>query len=154
MSNELLVNYDLTVEALVQECGFDWNNNGDINSKNFPTKRTGQHKVETKIYHFGKSMTSEEVFAEMEKDGFRPAELHELLTYRKKNPDEQIRCPVVELNSVWGRWGDRRFAVRLDGASFGRARDRFNYHEERYLILSDFDNEWGEYDRFLAVRES
>mgnify|MGYP001565934880 CR=1 FL=1 len=143
VENELLVNYDLSsIEALVKECGCDYNND-DITSKNFPTKRTGQCKVETKTYHFNKVMTSEEAIAEMKKDGFRPAETHELLAYGIKNRDEQRKYPIVGLGSVWQYWfGFRRVAYL------------YGYAGKRYLYLSFFGSGWYGGDRFLAVRES
>ena len=142
VENELLVNYDLSIEALVKECGCDYNND-DITSKNFPTKRTGQRKVGTKTYHFNKVMTSEEAIAEMKKDGFRPAETHELLAYGIKNRDEQRKYPIVGLGSVWQSWyGYRRVACLDSNAG------------ERSLYLLYFGRRWLVGYRFLAVRES
>lgn len=137
----LLVNYDLKVEAMVKEGKYDWKNN-DINAKNFPTERAGQCEIELKLFHFNKAMTSEDVIKEMDKQGYRPAELSELLALGAKHPDEQRKYPIIALGSVWRYWyGSRGVAyLRLDDSG-------------RELRLYCFDDGWHEDCRFAAVRK-
>jgi len=135
------VDYDLSVKALVRECRCDWNNE-DITTKNFLTKRIGQHEVKMKLFYFNRTVILEEAIAEMEKEGYRPAEFHELLAYGIKNPDEQRKYPIVALGSVWRYWFGFRYVAYLGGDG-----------DERGLGLGCFGDEWSEYCRFLAVRE-
>lgn len=135
----LLVNYDLKVETMVKEGRYDWKND-DINDKNFPSKRTGQKEIELKLFHFNKAMASEDVIKEMDKQGYRPAELPELLALGAKHPDEQKKYPIIALGSVWQDWDGGRYVayLRLGGS-------------ERKLGLGCYGIDWGEGCRFAAV---
>ena len=136
-----LVNYDLRVEAAVREGKYDWSNT-DINDKNFKTSHTGQKEVEMKLFHFNRYVESEEAIREMKKEGYRPAELHELLAFGAKYPDEQRKYPIVALGSVWRYWDGYRHVPYLwrDGS-------------ERNLNLNYFVLRWLGHYRFLAVRK-
>lgn len=136
------VNYD-TLELAIAAAAFDWQN-FDITPEHFPNAphEQGETHVETKLYHFGKDMSSDKVVAEMDKDGFRPATLRELLAFAVKNPDEQRKYAIVGLGSVWSRGGDRDVPfLCLDGY-------------ERGLSLYWWSDRWHGYCRFLAVRKS
>ena len=135
------VNYDLHLEAAIKSGNYGWTNS-DITNKNFLTKRTGQHKVEIKLFHFNKTMTSEEVIQEMDKQGYRPVELPELLAFGAKYPDEQKKYPIVGLGSVWRYWGGYRDVPCLGRRVGGRD-----------LLLDCFGGMWGESCRFAAVRK-
>jgi hypothetical protein len=79
----------------------------------------------------------------MEKAGYRPARIEELLALGASQPELQKEFPIVALASVWrGPGGDRRVPyLRWDVAG-------------RRLDLSWFEYGWtGDY-RFAAVRKS
>ena len=135
------VNYDLSVESLVANGKYDWKNE-NITNKNFPTTKKGEVSLNMELVHFNQTLTSEEVIADLKKRGFRPAELHELLSFGIQYPEEQRKYPIVALGSVW-RWDVGRRVPYLDGD--GGKRD---------LNLDYFDSLWVGYCRFLAVRES
>ena len=135
------VNYDLRLEAAIKAGNYDWKND-DITEKHFPSKRSGQAEIEIQLFHFNKVMTSEEVIQEMDKQGYRPAELPELLAFGAKYPDEQRKYPIVALGSVYQYWdGDRyvSYLWRGDG--------------ERDLGLIWFGVGWGASFRFAGVRK-
>lgn len=139
-NNVLLVNYDFTVESLVKKGKYGWSN-PSISSKKFPTKFSEQHKVETKLF-FDYTTYSEDIIVEMKKQGFRPAELHELLTYGIKNPEEQRKYPIIALSSPLRFWRPSRQVAYLG-----------NDRKGRVLDLYYFDTDWHKGCRFLAVRE-
>lgn len=93
------VNYDLTVESLTRGQYF-WQDS-DINDKNFNSGgRVGCCEVKFNLFHFNKVMTSKMVILEMNRLGYRPAELHELLTFRIKHPKERERHSIAALGTA------------------------------------------------------
>jgi hypothetical protein len=137
------VDYALKLIDAITAAAFDWKND-DIVEKNFPNQahETGEQNLTVKLYHFGKDMSSEDVVSAMDKDGFRPATLRELLAYAVKNPDEQRKYPIVGLGSVWGHGGHRSVPY-LDLGGGGRE-----------LGLGWWSDGWYGRCRFLAVRKS
>ena len=139
----LSVDYALKLIDAITAAAFDWKND-DIVEKNFPNQahETGEQNIQVKLYHFGKDMSSEDVVSAMDKDGFRPATLRELLAYAVKNPDEQRKYSIVGLGSVWSR-GDGRGVPCLSLSGRGRG-----------LGLGWWGGGWRGYCQFLAVRKS
>ena len=137
----IFVDYTKSIEELVKLGKYDWAN-GDITTKNFPTKRSGKMKTEINLIHFDRSISSEEVLKELDKMGYRAAELYELLTFGARYPDVQREFPVVALGSVWQSPSASRCVAYL------RRRD-----SKRYLLLYDFGRGWSAYCRFAAVRK-
>ena len=135
------VNYDLSVESLVAQGKYDWKSSY-ITSKNFSTTRKGEATLNLELVPLNQVLTSEEVIAELKKQGLRPAELHELLAFGAKYPDEQRKYPIVALGSVWRYWDGYRHVPYLwrDGS-------------ERNLNLNYFVLRWLGHYRFLAVRK-
>ncbi len=138
----IFVDYTRPLADLIKAPGFDWVNS-DITEKHFPITNRPNGDVEMKIFHFNRDMGSDEAIREMEKRGYRPAELPEALAYAKANPDEQRKYPILILGSVWRHWDGRRdFPYLWDGGS------------GRRLSLDWFDDEWRSGCRFLACRKS
>ena len=85
--------------------------------------------------------STEEVLAEMEKQGLRPALVEELICFAERYPDEQRNLWIVALgSSAMGRGG--RYVAMLDGVS-GR----------RILEHEWFGIGWHRSLRFLFVRK-
>jgi len=135
------VNYDLSVENAVKAGKYDWSNS-DITTKNFPPKRKGKAGIELTLFHFNRSMESDEVVREFDKQGLRPAELPELLSFGAKYPDIQRDFPVVALGSFWRRPFGRRRCAYLYGHGFRRS-----------LCLHWLAFGWHDDYRFAAVRK-
>lgn len=89
---------------------------------------------EYKIFKFDKIVTSEEVIEEIKKEGYLPATLSELLTYKG------IEDWLIALGSVGKVDGDR-YVPYLDGSV-----------SERGLDLRWWGRDWDGNCRFLAVR--
>ena len=137
----LSVNYGMSVEDAVKLGRYNWAN-GDINDKNFPTKRTGKAEVVVELIHFDRYISTDNALHELDRMGMRPIELHELLAFGEKYSDVQREFPIVALGSVWqDRDGSRRVPC-LGGNGSGRR-----------LSLGWFEGDWGDVYWFAAVRK-
>lgn len=137
---QFFVDYGMTLEQMIAAGNYDWKND-DITAKRFPLSGTGKVAFEPKLFHFDRDISSENAIKEMEKDGFRPAKIEELLAYGAILPEEQRKYPIVALGSVAKIGGIRHVAC------LGRNGSR------RRLSLSWFGLDWdGDY-RFLGVRK-
>jgi hypothetical protein len=135
------VDHSRTVEEMVAAGKCDWSNS-DISSKHFPSDKKGKVEVNIELVHFNRTMESDEVLRELDKQDLRPATLPELLAFGATYPDKQREFPIVALGSVWrGLDGDRVVACL-----YGNAGDRG-------LGLDWFVYGWGDDCRFAAVRK-
>ena len=99
-------------------------------------------EVAFEYVHMGRDASTDEVLAEMDRHGLRPALYEELLAFGAKYPDEQRQFPIIALGSVWRGFGGRlRVAYLSRGGS------------ERSLSLYWFGGDWNGFCRFLAVRK-
>ena len=137
----LTVNYGLSVEDAVKLGRYDWANS-DINSSNFQTKRSGTAEVVVELIHFNRYISTKDALSELDRMGYRTAELHELLAFGEKYPNVQREFPVVALGSVW----QDRSGVR-DIPYLGR------YGSERGLYLDWVGHGWDEVYWYAAVRK-
>ncbi len=104
----ILVDETKMVEELVFEGKYD-RSNSDVVSKNFPCPKNGtKDNKNIVLFHFGKMMTSEQVIAKMDREGYRPATVHELLALGACHPDLQRQFPIIALGSVCVLNGKRR----------------------------------------------
>ena len=137
----LTVNYDLSVEDMVKLGKYDWTNS-DITSEHFPVTRQGKSEVEVELVHFDRVMSSNDVLRELDKQGYRPADLRELLDFGAAYPEEQRKYPIAALGSVWQLPNGRRRVADLVGSAGYRG-----------LGLDWLEDDWNEFWRFLAVRK-
>ncbi len=137
----LFVDYTRSLAEMLKDGRFD-SVNSDITEKHFPITKRPNGKVEMKMFHFNRPISSEQAIQEMDKEGYRPAELPEGLAYVQANPDEQRKYPIILLGSVWLHWSGRRSVPCLD-----------RWSDERRLDLVWFELGWHECYRFLAVRK-
>jgi hypothetical protein len=93
------VNYDLQLEVAIKDSEYTCKSDGIIDNK-FPSKRSGSAKIDIRLVHFGKNISSKDVLKKIDKMGLRPAEFLELLALGAKHPNEQGEYPIVALGSV------------------------------------------------------
>ena len=136
----ITVNYGLSLKEMIAAGGYDWKND-DITEARFPVPTGSPVELDTELIHFDYDISSENVVAELDKKGYRPATIHELLAFGAKYPNKQREFPIVALGSVAGVGGDRRVAY-LDGGGDGRR-----------LGLGWWVGGWSRSYRFLAVRK-
>lgn len=136
----ITVDYSLSLEQMIAAGKYDWSNS-DITAKRFPLKGSGKSELEPKLFYFGQDMSSEKVIAEMDKEGFRPCTIEELLAIGEQHPELQRKFPMVALGSVAELDGDRSVAY------LGRN------DSKRKLRLHWFGPGWPDIYRFPAVRK-
>jgi len=138
---KVVVGYTRTLKQMIHAGNYDWVN-PDINEMNFKVEGQGKQEKEVVLFHFGRSISSEDAISEMSKAGYRPAKIEELLALGAAYPELQKEFPIVALGSAWqSPDGNRRVPCLL---WFGR---------ERYLDLYWFGLDWDEDYRFAAVRK-
>ena len=138
-TSKQIVNYDRSIKDSVKAGKYDWTND-NITDANFPSKEKGEREVEFGVFHFNKTMMSDDVIAKMKLEGFRPATMKEELAYGEKNPEEQRKYPLVALGSVASLVGSRQVGCLYESSSGRRA--NLNY----YVSV------WRGRFRFLGVR--
>lgn len=97
-------------------------------------------KVE--LVHFDRVMPSDEVLAELDKRGLRPASLREMLVWANQKGGWNGKDSVVALASVWRGWDDRRVPYLWCDAG------------GRFLFLGWLDRGWYEHCRFAAAKKT
>jgi hypothetical protein len=102
---------------------------------------TENREVAFEYVHMNRDASTDEVLAEMDRKGLRPALYEELLGFAEKYPDEQRKYPIVALGSETGVHGIRCVAYLWRG------------DHGRNLCLGWVDDDWDDRDRFLAVRK-
>ncbi|MCR4280067.1 MAG: hypothetical protein NUV82_01420 [Candidatus Komeilibacteria bacterium] len=140
----LVVNYDQTLKKMIEAGKYDLVNRC-ITEENFPLSNELAGKktsVSAKLFHFDRSISSEDAISEMDRAGYRPATLAELLALGEAQPELQRQFPIIALGSVWrDAYGDRDVPeLSVDGY-------------ERRLFLDWFDRDWDARCRFFAVRK-
>lgn len=136
------VNYGIPLAAMIAGGRFD-KKNSDITAQNFPIHGSGMSSIEITLFYFMCVMNTDAVLAEMDRCGYRPAALPELLALGAAQPELQRRFPIIALGSVWDHRDDNRDVVFLDG----------NY-ARRSLNLRWYEGCWDNFCRFAAVRKS
>jgi hypothetical protein len=134
----LAMNYDEPIESLVLAGRYDYANS-DITSLHFPTKRSGAANLAGRLVHFNRAMSTKEAVKELGEMGLRPGELHELLAFGIRFPEEQRKYPIIGLGSAWQNPHGFRCVPYLD-------RDG----SERSLVLYWLEVDWFDRCRFLA----
>ena len=128
------------LQCLIKAGKYDYVN-PNITEKNFPVPENYVLGSDPKIFHFSRNVSSEDVVKEMDKEGYEPAMIWDLLDFGAKNPEEQRKFPIVGLGSV-GEVGGHRYVPYLDGDD-----------SERDLDLCWWGHGWDAFYRFLGVRK-
>lgn len=141
---KLAIDYTKTVEQVIADSNYDWKND-DITSQHFPVspEMIGKKaEVSAKLFHFNCDISSDDVISEMDKAGYRPATLMELLVLGFLFPELQRQFPIVALGSVWHSARVTRHVPCLDVSGI-----------KRKLNLLWFDGVWFAHYRFLGARK-
>ncbi len=137
----VVVDYTKSLSQMVKAGKYELVNSNII-ADHFPIKGEGQQEVEVTLFHFGRTMSSEEVISELKKAGYRPARIEELLALGAERPELQKQFSVVALGSVWRSPVGGRSVPCLDWCAAGRN-----------LRLRWLGFGWGGGWRFAAVRK-
>jgi len=141
---KLVIDYTKTIEQAIADGNYDWKN-ADITAKNFPISLEMIEKkieVSIKLFNFNCDISSEDAISKIDKAGYRPATLVELLVLGFLFPELQRRFPIVALGSLWRNAFGDLCVPYLDMRC-----------DRRKLDLNWFDDDWGTYDCFLVIRQ-
>jgi hypothetical protein len=112
---KVTVDYDQPLSQAIAAGGYDFVYEY-ITPENFPPARKGKVTVEIAVIDMGRNATADEILAELDRRGFRPANLQEFLTYGAENhvpPPRKVW--TVALGSGWrSREGDRYVPVLIE----------------------------------------
>lgn len=137
----LEVDGTLTLEQMIANGKYNWKND-DITSKKYPIADKTKRTAHMELFHFDRDISSEKAVKEMEKAGFRPATIEELLTLGENQPELQRQFPIIALGSV-------------AGFSFGRSVPYLGSGGgDRNLGLNYWAGGWNADVRFLGVRKN
>jgi len=73
-------------------------------------KKTGREEKEIVLFRFADPKPLDEVIAELERAGYRPAELEDLLALGATYPNLQRRFPIMALGSIFTSPDGQRWA--------------------------------------------
>jgi len=132
------VDYGKNVEDGVKAGYYDWACS-KITSERFPTEWKRTAKIEVELIHFNRSISTDEALLELDRMGYRPVELHELLAFGEKYQEIQREFPILALGSVFR---NRCVVLGLNGDK-----------TRRYLNLFVEEHDCAENCRFAAVRK-
>lgn len=127
----------MTLQTLIKPLKLNYVNS-DITDKNFPYVK--QEKGEFELLHFDKDISTEDALKEIDKRGFRPATIHEMLEWAKDNWKGEA---IVTFGSVW----QSPYGFRYVGCLC-------YYDDRRELSLYWIGYDWHDRCRFAAVRKS
>jgi len=140
-SIKIVIDYTKTLAEMISAGKYDWTDS-DITSNSFPVKGEGKQEREHVLFHFNRFISSDDVIKEMDKAGFQPAVIEELLALGEAQPELQKQFPIVALGSVW-----------RDSDGYCHVPCLSRYGVERGLNLDYFEDDWDEDYRFLARRK-
>lgn len=135
---KVTVDCSRTLEDMIAVGNYDWVNK-NITQEHFQVLSQGKLEKEVVLFHYEKSMTSKEAISRMDKEGFQPAVIEDLLALGEAHPDLQKQFPILALGSVWRCNRDVPY-LGWDGL-------------RRYLNLDWSGRQWSVYCRFVAVRK-
>lgn len=135
--------YDLSLTEMIAAGKYDWVD-GDITADHFSIGGgLVEVSVGVELVHLNHVVGSEDVpDDELDRAGFRPASLAELLAFGARYPEEQRKFPIFALGSGWQDCDGCRNVPVLWSRS-----------GERLLGLAWFESRWCGNIRFAAVRK-
>lgn len=156
----LTIDYAKTPEQVIADGNYALEDPFNIASKNFPIspEMIGKKvEVATKLFHFNRDISSsDEVIAEMDKDGYRPATLMELLALDSLLPALQRQFKIAALGSVWYEDNSASYVPCLyvsDSSSIGDYLNAGNFRRELNRSGSGTVLPWNASSRFLGVHK-
>ena len=138
---QVTVDYGQLLVDMIKAGNYDWKSD-DITAEHFPVQGEGKKEKEVTLFHFKREISSETAISEMDKAGYRPATIEELLALGYSYPELQKQFPIVALGFGWQNQCDYCCVPCLDLHITGRR--LWLYHSE---------SDWRECCRFAAVRK-
>jgi hypothetical protein len=138
------VNYDHPLELAISAGEYD--DKDRIAELEFPSNRRGTWKVAVAIAFFNREMTSDDVLQEFHRQGFRGAEVRELLAWQVHHWSSHSAVSIVALGPGGAKPDSKRQVVYVE-----------NYHRPRGAVhnlrTSPWKDKWDSRFRFAAVMD-
>jgi hypothetical protein len=115
--------------------------NPDITAERFPVDGTGKKMFRTKLFHFDRYISSEEVVAAIKDENFTPGNHVHGFAFGAAFPEQQRKHPIACLGSSAQVLGGR-VVVYLDRVG-----------DKRGLRLSNWNDGWNDGWRVLGVQD-
>jgi len=98
-----LVDYNLSVEEMVEMCNFDWASCPSTSDYfPIPENKIGKKEIiSCKLINFKEVVDIKESAKKIEKTGLRPATFHEGLAFARNHPELQKELPILVIGSPW-----------------------------------------------------
>lgn len=93
------VNGDLSLSEAIAAGEYD-DVNDNITAEHFPVSYASTKTVNIALVHRNRVVQSEDIFAEMDREGYRPATIWELLALGAEYPDLQRNFTIFALGSI------------------------------------------------------
>jgi hypothetical protein len=136
----IAVDYGTSLPDMIKAGRYDWVN-PNITPEKFPVEWTGTKAFHTKLFAFGRDISSDDAVAGMRSEGFTPASHVHGLAFGAAFPEEQRKYPIACLGS----------SAQVRGAL--HVVYLYRHVDERSLSLSDWRGGWHDSWRFLGIRE-
>lgn len=137
----LTVNYGQPLAAMIAAGKYD-RKNDDITAKRSPLTGEGLVEVEACLFHFDRSISSEDAVKAIEtadkQNPWTPGQIEHVLSFGTFFPEEQHKYPVVGLGSV----------VKINGNR--NVPELWKNDAKRKLDLNWWKDDWNENYRFLG----
>ncbi len=95
----MTVDYGQTLVKMIAAGHYDWVNI-DITAKNFPIVGKGKQKLVSRLIHFNRDISSDDVGEKLDTRGLRAATIAELLAFGMTFPEVQRKFPIIALGSL------------------------------------------------------
>jgi len=114
----ITVNHKLSLAEMFAQAGYT---DGLHIAEAFPTKGTGVKELVAELIQFGRKITSQEVVAEMDNHGLRPATIEELFAFCGQHRRHDLHEGVYDFSIL---------AIGTEADVFGNGRMNVAWHHE------------------------
>ena len=136
----VFVHYDDGIAEMVVAGHYDYVN-PNISPDTFPLQSSKPRHTIMYLLRINKVMKSDEILAELDRQGLRPATLPELLSFGATYPDKQRAMDIVALTGTW-----------RDQDGYRKAPCLYAEKGHRFLGLLRWDLRWDPDTRVAAVK--
>ncbi len=133
------LDYRRSLAEMIQAGHYDWVS-PEITADHFSVSGEGCHQRTIALLNFNRQLTSEQIIAKLDEEGFRPAKIEELLALGEAQPQLQKKFTIIALGSCWVDLSGEQLVPCLHGDD-----------NSRILCLEAFARTWYADYYFAAV---
>jgi len=141
----ITVDYDRGICSAIGEGAYDCVLNFE-SLTDHTTEKSGKDKIEVKLLCFRGLLTTEKILSKIDKKGYRPAEVFELLAFGAQHPELQRKFTIVALGTSAHQHRHSYTPCLTGSTTIRRLETLFNLEKEPC--------QWTDRYRFLVVKKS